>query len=97
MWCGLRDRRGGCVGAALEVIAFRWTALGLRAMAVDPGNQAAWTMDNDACFGRESVNVLPRPTVLCTLMFPPARWASSRATVRPRPVPAALRENDRSV
>jgi hypothetical protein len=37
--------------------------------------------------GRSIVNVVPRPGVLCTAIVPPARVITSRAMLRPSPVP----------
>src|SRR5487761_1247203 len=41
--------------------------------------------------GRYTVNVLPLPTSLCSLISPPSRLVSSRQIDRPRPVPPYLR------
>src|SRR5712691_5013647 len=43
------------------------------------------------CNGRYSVNVLPRPGVLTSVISPPRSVASSRLMARPSPVPPYLR------
>jgi hypothetical protein len=42
--------------------------------------------------GRYSVNVLPTPGELMSLISPPRSFESSRLMARPRPVPPYLRE-----
>src|SRR5438445_6117085 len=51
----------------------------------------AWPADAGIDVGRYTMNVLPLPTSLCSLISPPRRVVSSRQIDRPRPVPPYLR------
>ena len=51
----------------------------------------AWPEEAGIDVGRYTVNVLPLPTALCSLISPPSRLVSSRQIDSPRPVPPYFR------
>src|SRR5207247_1467514 len=71
--------------------AVRRPRQGPRVLPAPPGGHER---GGDSAPGSHTVNVLPAPGVLVTVMWPPCSSASSRAMARPRPLPPRSRLRD---
>src|SRR4051812_6417071 len=83
-------KRGMCTGASGDTFS-AGAAATTGAGGVKVNGAAATSADSLYWVGSKSVNTLPCPGVLLTLIEPPSKVARSREIDKPRPVPPYLR------